>query len=138
MADDIDFRAMMLRTGVRMPDDQPAPAASERVTCDSLSLTIGKVRFALRLGVEPTRYAASKSIRTLAAFKAAMRRRRAEGTRLAPRAGAPRGAHPAPGSRFHLWTIANARDIRQGEHLGLEETAVTAGVRRCGSTPLSA
>ncbi len=79
MTDDIDFRAMMRQTGVLMADDAPPPTPSETMTADSLGLTIAELRFTHRLGVEPARYSASKSIRTLADFEAAMTRRRDEG-----------------------------------------------------------
>ncbi len=78
MTDDIDFRAMMQRTGVTLRDDPPPATASETMVCDSLSLTIEEVRFSRRLGVSPERYSASKSIRSLADFTAEMTRRRDE------------------------------------------------------------
>ncbi len=78
MADDtVDYRAMMRQSGVLVADDAPPPTPSETMLGDSLGLTISELRFTHRLGVEPARYAASKSIRTLADFEAEMRRRAA-------------------------------------------------------------
>ncbi len=74
-----DFRRMMERAGVLLGADAPAPTASERMTADALSLTVEELRFSRRLGVEPSRYAASRSIRSLATFEAELRRRRDAG-----------------------------------------------------------
>ncbi len=72
-----DFRAMMQATGVLMPDDTPPATASESMLGDALGLSIEELRFSRRLGVEPERYSASKSVRSLATFEAEMTRRRA-------------------------------------------------------------
>ncbi len=69
--DNDDFRSMMQRAGVLLADDPPPPTASEQMCADSLSLTVAELRFARRLDVGAERYAASKSIRSLASFEAA-------------------------------------------------------------------
>ncbi len=79
MPDDFDLRAALLRTGVTIPDDPPPATASETMTADALGLTTEEVRFSRRLGVSAERYSASKGIRSLATFEAAMARRRADG-----------------------------------------------------------
>ncbi len=79
MDDDFDLRAAMLRTGVRIPDDPPPATEDETMVADALSLTVEEVRFTRRHGVTPEKYAASKSVHSLASFEVEMRRRRAEG-----------------------------------------------------------
>ncbi len=73
-----EYRKLMERAGVLLAAGQPAPTASESASADSFGLTVEEARFARRLNVSPARYAASKSIHSLASFEAEMRRRRAE------------------------------------------------------------
>lgn len=69
-------RAAMIAAGVRVPAEAPPPSPSEQMTADSLGLRIEEIRFARRIGCSPERYAAAKSIRSLADHEAALDERR--------------------------------------------------------------